>query len=126
MDLRAWQDQRDQSRREPPPPAAAVLWVVAGASRSLVDRKSTRLNSSHLGISYGGFCGALVGASFPTRRSSDLGRIKGIDLAGTRLRRLPQCFGSLRELRVLWLQENELAALPESLAGGGLLWWGWV
>src|SRR5438045_1517999 len=39
------------------------------------DRKSTRLNSSHLGISYAVFCFAhpLLPLSFPTRRSSDLG-----------------------------------------------------
>src|SRR5262245_52706232 len=38
------------------------------------DRKSTRLNSSHLGISYAVFCFASPRAlhSFPTRRSSDL------------------------------------------------------
>src|SRR5262245_520800 len=40
-----------------------------------VDRKSTRLNSSHLGISYAVFCFAppCDRLSFPTRRSSDLG-----------------------------------------------------
>src|SRR5437899_2000604 len=38
------------------------------------DRKSTRLNSSHLGISYAVFCFTPSRArpSFPTRRSSDL------------------------------------------------------
>src|SRR5262245_56914191 len=38
------------------------------------DRKSTRLNSSHLGISYAVFCFAhsCAHAPFPTRRSSDL------------------------------------------------------
>src|SRR5688500_10513986 len=36
------------------------------------DRKSTRLNSSHLVISYAVFCTAAVRHSFPTRRSSDL------------------------------------------------------
>src|SRR5262245_64667747 len=30
--------------------------TVAGAAREAVDRKSTRLNSSHLGISYAVFC----------------------------------------------------------------------
>src|SRR5438045_2582303 len=35
-----------------------------------LDRKSTRLNSSHLGISYAVFCRAMH--PFPTRRSSDL------------------------------------------------------
>src|SRR5262245_45201181 len=39
-------------------------------SRKSIDRKSTRLNSSHLGISY---AVALHLLSFPTRRSSDLG-----------------------------------------------------
>src|SRR5699024_9595354 len=44
-------------------------------SRSRQDRKSTRLNSSHVSISYAVFCLLLTGAlrSFPTRRSSDLG-----------------------------------------------------
>src|ERR1035441_3135740 len=41
---------------------------VSSSSRS--DRKSTRLNSSHLGISYAVRCSS----SFPTRRSSDLGK----------------------------------------------------
>src|ERR1039458_2038245 len=44
---------------------------------SKADRKSTRLNSSHLGISYAGFFFKCHGAHgvlryFPTRRSSDL------------------------------------------------------
>src|SRR5262245_3878099 len=40
-----------------------------------LDRKSTRLNSSHLGISYAVFCFYVRHShvhSFPTRRSSDL------------------------------------------------------
>src|SRR5262245_10602891 len=42
----------------------------------ILDRKSTRLNSSHLGISYAVFCFCchLVLHPFPTRRSSDLRR----------------------------------------------------
>src|ERR1035438_596280 len=36
------------------------------------DRKSTRLNSSHLGISYAVFCSPRDLHSSPTRRSSDL------------------------------------------------------
>src|SRR5699024_1113552 len=36
------------------------------------DRKSTRLNSSHVSISYAVFCYLRVLHSFPTRRSSDL------------------------------------------------------
>src|SRR5688500_8080833 len=36
------------------------------------DRKSTRLNSSHLVISYAVFCYIPTSHSFPTRRSSDL------------------------------------------------------
>src|SRR5262245_53639236 len=31
-------------------------WLVIGLSLLLLDRKSTRLNSSHLGISYAVFC----------------------------------------------------------------------
>src|ERR1035438_3071990 len=59
------------------------------------DRKSTRLNSSHLGISYAVFC---YGAhrdlhSFPTRRSSDLDRY----LCGwLRWRNAPQTLGQRR------------------------------
>src|SRR5262245_31177466 len=43
-------------------------------SHLVQDRKSTRLNSSHLGISYAVFCFASARdlPSFPTRRSSDL------------------------------------------------------
>src|SRR5438045_3812258 len=43
--------------------------------KRVVDRKSTRLNSSHLGISYAVFClycDLRTRPSFPTRRSSDL------------------------------------------------------
>src|SRR5262245_608332 len=38
--------------------AALELWVRGGGTRRalLLDRKSTRLNSSHLGISYAVFC----------------------------------------------------------------------
>src|SRR5690606_14931069 len=36
------------------------------------DRKSTRLNSSHVKISYAVFCHPRALHSFPTRRSSDL------------------------------------------------------
>src|SRR3712207_8527243 len=35
--------------------AGISLWLIASLSTSL-DRKSTRLNSSHANISYGGFC----------------------------------------------------------------------
>src|ERR1035438_1960324 len=53
------------ARAVPPPPSP---------SAASADRKSTRLNSSHLGISYAVFCfGDLLDLpSFPTRRSSDL------------------------------------------------------
>src|ERR1035438_7558782 len=49
--------------------------ALEGADVADVDRKSTRLNSSHLGISYAVFCLSGVLSflhSFPTRRSSDL------------------------------------------------------
>src|SRR5262245_28116917 len=46
--------------------------VLAVRAHGDPDRKSTRLNSSHLGISYAVFCLPLH--SFPTRRSSDLTR----------------------------------------------------
>src|SRR5688500_14144904 len=46
-------------------------WPTADLASMLPDRKSTRLNSSHLVISYAVFCRFLH--SFPTRRSSDLG-----------------------------------------------------
>src|SRR5690625_1583699 len=44
---------------------------------SVLDRKSTRLNSSHVAISYAVFCffPPFDLSSFPTRRSSDLGLI---------------------------------------------------
>src|SRR5258705_3201172 len=35
---------------------AGVIWIVFGSLGSILDRKSTRLNSSHLGISYAVFC----------------------------------------------------------------------
>src|ERR1035438_2233959 len=31
-------------------------WLPPGANAAIIDRKSTRLNSSHLGISYAAFC----------------------------------------------------------------------
>src|SRR5437660_1183512 len=43
--------------------------VVSGLE---IDRKSTRLNSSHVAISYAVFCHTRDLHSFPTRRSSDL------------------------------------------------------
>src|SRR5438477_293113 len=49
---------------------------------SLLDRKSTRLNSSHMSISYAVFClynDCLFLHSFPTRRSSDLDLFKFVD-----------------------------------------------
>src|SRR5438045_2504734 len=56
-------------------PSKTKSLLASMSHRSLVlDRKSTRLNSSHLGISYAVFCSlSLALLSFPTRRSSDLG-----------------------------------------------------
>src|SRR5262245_48131205 len=55
---------------------AAFRSIAPGSpSPSQSDRKSTRLNSSHLGISYAVFCFRVSHRclhSFPTRRSSDL------------------------------------------------------
>src|SRR5262245_12337484 len=61
--------QRDRSG-----PVPRLLRSSARCAPPL-DRKSTRLNSSHLGISYAVFCcpPRLALHSFPTRRSSDLG-----------------------------------------------------
>src|SRR5436853_185160 len=49
----------------------STMLMVDLRNRPCSDRKSTRLNSSHLGISYAVFCRVLH--AFPTRRSSDLG-----------------------------------------------------
>src|SRR5438034_99583 len=52
-----------------------MLTGTCGSARTTVDRKSTRLNSSHTVISYAVFCLSVhdcVLHSFPTRRSSDL------------------------------------------------------
>src|SRR5205814_1938207 len=68
-----------------PGPIARVMRVPES------DRKSTRLNSSHLGISYAVFCSRHPRSppSFPTRRSSDLafsgfiaGRVVGLQEFG--------------------------------------------
>src|SRR5690606_32259775 len=59
---------------------AAELWPGHGGE----DRKSTRLNSSHVKISYAVFCGRRALHSFPTRRSSDL-RATAAVLRGVRL-----------------------------------------
>src|SRR5262245_5402911 len=61
------------------------------------DRKSTRLNSSHLGISYAVFCRPRVLRSFPTRRSSDLEVLVG-DRRLCRRRRGAGLVGLLRVL----------------------------
>src|SRR5699024_9087484 len=47
-------------------------WLVARHVELRRDRKSTRLNSSHVSISYAVFCRHRALHSFPTRRSSDL------------------------------------------------------
>src|SRR5437870_3477218 len=66
--------ERDcQSSRFQAPEQFRHAWLQS----TLQDRKSTRLNSSHVAISYAVFC--LFGViplllSFPTRRSSDLRR----------------------------------------------------
>src|SRR5690606_25966753 len=54
--------------------------------RGFVDRKSTRLNSSHVKISYAVFCFGLHVHlhSFPTRRSSDLVHLNRERMAGFR------------------------------------------
>src|SRR5262245_42727363 len=62
--------------------AAREVDRIAGRDQ---DRKSTRLNSSHLGISYAVFCHRDL-HSFPTRRSSDLRARIATYLAQQRLR----------------------------------------
>src|ERR1039458_1687636 len=60
------------------PGCRSVAWPAQSANPTAAiaqpDRKSTRLNSSHLGISYAVFCLVVPRYlhSFPTRRSSDL------------------------------------------------------
>src|SRR5262245_18669448 len=58
----------------------------SATGRARVDRKSTRLNSSHLGISYAVFCFAPPRdlPPFPTRRSSDLSTSRATRAPGTR------------------------------------------
>src|SRR5206468_2211015 len=56
----------------------------------MVDRKSTRLNSSHDQISYAVFCNPRHLPSFPTRRSSDL-RPAGSRRRWPKRRRLSWC-----------------------------------
>src|SRR5688572_6429964 len=46
--------------------------LAAAGNMIILDRKSTRLNSSHSQISYAVFCDHRALHSFPTRRSSDL------------------------------------------------------
>src|SRR5690625_3684241 len=57
-----------------------ALWLCTWVTGPR-DRKSTRLNSSHVAISYAVFCFAspVCLHSFPTRRSSDLGCHSHID-----------------------------------------------
>src|SRR5438874_1425553 len=63
IDVRRRQRKLDQLANE--------LDLLAQAS-DVLDRKSTRLNSSHVEISYAVFCAPRDLPSFPTRRSSDL------------------------------------------------------
>src|SRR5690606_7445663 len=51
-----------------------ILMVDFALAAQREDRKSTRLNSSHVKISYAVFCAHRDVLSFPTRRSSDLTR----------------------------------------------------
>src|SRR5439155_7771528 len=68
-------------------PSTAARSGFAG-TRSTIDRKSTRLNSSHVAISYAVFClkkkkkeqGALVGATQVDRRAE--AQLTGLDSAG--------------------------------------------
>src|ERR1035441_10467010 len=76
------------------------------------DRKSTRLNSSHLGISYAVFCLKRCGDhrdlhSFPTRRSSDL-------CGGNRL---PECRQSPAELQTAEGSSTPPCRSPPRTAG---------
>src|SRR5258707_14505394 len=50
--------RRRTSRRSPPAavPESRVSWLSPLHQRGFVDRKSTRLNSSHANISYAVFC----------------------------------------------------------------------
>src|SRR5207248_268974 len=61
-----------------------VSYAVTTLAAVLVDRKSTRLNSSHRTISYAVFCFTAHRhlPSFPTRRSSDLAGPVATDAAG--------------------------------------------
>src|SRR5258705_1846298 len=52
--------------------APATAAIVSGETQ-FIDRKSTRLNSSHLGISYAVFC-------LKKHRAHGLGRLQRIDL----------------------------------------------
>src|SRR5690606_9912308 len=54
------------------------VFLMSDTTSSRIDRKSTRLNSSHVKISYAVFCSIrdlLYLPSFPTRRSSDLNNL---------------------------------------------------
>src|SRR5437899_1537932 len=66
---------------------AQLQRILGNHGVDIIDRKSTRLNSSHLGISYAVFCLKRSPVprhihSFPTRRSSDLRIVGGNKLNG--------------------------------------------
>src|SRR5437764_147393 len=71
-------ERRDRGPRRVRPHRAALVAAFADGHARVgrpgldLDRKSTRLNSSHRCISYAVFCAHLDLPSFPTRRSSDL------------------------------------------------------
>src|SRR5690349_20765827 len=89
------------------PSLASVSYVdtkVAG-----VDRKSTRLNSSHVEISYAVFCHhhPREPHSIPTRRSSDLPKRRPL-----LLRLLLRCRRQLARLRLSWTAQRLSARAP--------------
>src|SRR5207249_4114045 len=71
------QKERDHDDRFRPRRRAQPRFELARG-----DRKSTRLNSSHVSISYAVFCSLHASHSFPTRRSSDLTILSTLPSAG--------------------------------------------
>src|ERR1039458_2043955 len=72
----------------PSPGWSGAMWVCAQANMAgplaRIDRKSTRLNSSHLGTSYAGFC-------LKKNRGSAAGRAVGVIGASLTVRGQPRC-----------------------------------
>src|SRR5258705_1209293 len=68
------------TRQRPAPARAGQEGLLPACSRGGIDRKSTRLNSSHLGISYAVFCLKNQEQTLRKRRLGEAVRVAKVDV----------------------------------------------